>query len=224
MTTYTFFSDLQSAVTFARAQNADHGRVHGIRKTTHGYGANAEHGYHVLMFKRLVVEDVERNGYDDSDFFAHWFDPETEEHGSYMYATTRGWTYANGCTIDGDLEAHRAWRARVDEESRKRREKREAEAAAKIPQKGTTVRVKSKRSKVPHGTEGEVFYFAMSAYGPDPDRYRNPYTGVIMTKSEELLGKLKHYRVGFRTADGTKHFCSASCLEVLKPAPEKTGV
>jgi hypothetical protein len=48
----------------------------------------------------MVVRTWERNGYDDSDFFATFWNPETMDFETIEYATTRGWTYANGAEID----------------------------------------------------------------------------------------------------------------------------
>lgn len=41
----------------------------------------------------LCIEDYERNGYDDSDFFMIVWNPETMEPENICFATTRGWTY-----------------------------------------------------------------------------------------------------------------------------------
>lgn len=180
-------------------------------------------GFSVVRFKGMIVEERERNMHDDSDFFATWYDKDTDTFDEVMVGSTRGWTYYNGSSIDADEETMTAWRenrerARVAGE--KWRAEKEAAAAAKIPAKGARVRVKSKRSKVPHGTEGVVFWFGESSY-KRPNYYANPYAGFLYTKSEKILNGIERgdYRVGFKDADGNKHFCGATCVEVLEPAP-----
>jgi hypothetical protein len=223
MSTFTFFTDLEAAEKFAAEQQAEHGHVNGISASTYGYGSNAMEGYRVEMFRGMVVGEREANGYHDSDFFAIWYDAEKDEHGEFMFGTTRGWTYANGCRVDASQEvrdAYAANRQRAAEKGRKWREEKEAAARAKAPVKGATVRVKSKRSKVPHGTEGVVFWFGESSYtNPYRGKYRNPYADLIATRTEQLLGDLGSYRVGIMDADGQKHFLAATAVEVLVPAP-----
>ena len=221
MSTFTWFDTREAAEKFAEQQRQAHSHVNGIEPSTYGYGENAMHGFLVEMFRGLVIRESECNGYHDSDFFAHWFDPKTGEHGSYMFGSTRGWTYANGCTVDASAEvreAHDKWRDRAKERSRKLRAEREQAALAKIPAKGSTVRVTSKRSKVPHGVEGDVFYFGESGYA----RPRS-HSLDWMTEAEDIASDLGRYRVGIRTSSGEKHFCAATCVTVLKPADELEG-
>jgi len=177
-------------------------------------------GFSVVRFKGMVVEERERNMHDDSDFFATWYDKDTDTHGEVMTGSTRGWTYFNGSSIDADEETMAAWlanRERAAESGRKWRAEKEAAAEAKIPSKGKRVRVTSKRSKVPHGTEGVVFWFGESSYAsPYRHKYRNPYAGLVSTKSEMLLGDRRHYRIGIKTDEGQKHFCAATWVESLE--------
>jgi hypothetical protein len=61
------------------------------------------HNHEVMLetsFEGRVVAEYERNGYDDSDFMAVVYDEATCEFRHVMYATTRGWTYANSCVVD----------------------------------------------------------------------------------------------------------------------------
>lgn len=175
-------------------------------------------GFHVETCKGMVHSTGERNGYHDSDFFANIFDRATGKMDSVEYATTRGWTYFNTAEVDLSDE-DRAECERIQEAAReagrKERARREAEAAAKLPTKGKRVRVKSTRSKIPHGTEGEVFYFARSSYAR-PNRYGNPYSSMLYTASESQLNELREFRVGIRTADGKGHFCAATAVEVVQ--------
>lgn len=178
-------------------------------------------GYRVEQFRGRVVGERERNMHDDSDFFARI----ANEDGStfeVLYATTRGWTYFNGCKIDASDEL-KAKAAKVGEAARKKRlaafaAEREA-VEASMPTVGKTVRVKSKRSKVPHGTEGEVVWFGVSNYArPDFDRYRNPMAGLVDPMPQELRrfrDRPGDFRVGILQADGGKLFVSATCVEII---------
>lgn len=51
-------------------------------------------------YEGAVLDVYERNGYDDSDFYAIVWDAEKGQIEHVMYATTRGWTYCNGASID----------------------------------------------------------------------------------------------------------------------------
>jgi len=215
MSTYTFFSDLNDAVTFARQQQKQHGRVAAIKPYTYGEGTTGRmEGHRVEMFRGLVIHEREMNGYDDSDFFAVWFDAETGESGEFMFGSTRGWTYANGCTVDAPQEVRDAYFAKQEasrQAAAERSRQAEKDAEAKLPLKGAMVRVKSKRSKVAHGTEGEVFFFGASKFARQD--LRNCFAGPNVN----LLENLGNYRVGFQDAEGNKHFLAATAVEVLQP-------
>jgi hypothetical protein len=51
-----------------------------------------------------VLDTYERNGYDDSDFYAIVWDDPTQSIKTVEYATTRGWTYANSAKVDATAE------------------------------------------------------------------------------------------------------------------------
>lgn len=175
-------------------------------------------GFSIRSFTGMVVSERERNMHDDSDFFATWYDKATDTVGEESTGTTRGWTYFDGSKIDADDETMAAYqenRKRAEEAGRKWRAEKEVEAEAKVPSPGKEVRVKSKRSKVPFGTEGRVFYFCESAY-KRPDYYANPHAGFLSTRSEKIVNNLRDYRVGIETKEGNKHYCSATCVEILK--------
>jgi hypothetical protein len=60
-----------------------------------------------------VISLRERNGYDDSDFYATVWDDTTDSPKEIEYASTRGWTYPNGATIDAPEEIqakYAAWK------------------------------------------------------------------------------------------------------------------
>lgn len=175
-------------------------------------------GFSIMSFIGMIVSERERNMHDDSDFFATWYDKDTDTFGEEMTGSTRGWTYFNGSSIDADAETMAAYqenRKRAEEAGRKYREAKEVEAEDKVPSLGKEVRVKSKRSKVPFGTEGRVFFFGESNY-KQPNYYANPRGGFLFTKSEKIVNNLRDYRVGIETKEGNKHYCSATCVEILK--------
>jgi len=77
---------------------------------------NHDKNSHDVSFVGCVLSLREKNGYDDSDFFARVWDEEKQNVHEVMYATTRGWTYKNGATIDAtdDVKAKaEAWEERV---------------------------------------------------------------------------------------------------------------
>lgn len=68
--------------------------------------------YIETSFVGCVLGVRERNGYDDSDFYALVWDESKGEAYEIEYATTRGWTYPNGATVDATpevIEKYRIW-------------------------------------------------------------------------------------------------------------------
>lgn len=162
--------------------------------------------YMQTTHRGLVLETRERNGYHDSDFYANVWNPETGTIEQVEYASTRGWTYPCNATVDATDEVVEAANAYL----RKRAEARYVsrhEAEHAVPSKGKRVRVTSKRSKVPHGTEGVVFWRGKSGYGVS--RYGS-------------WGK-PSYRVGFNDDAWTTHWCSETCVEVIDPYAPPTA-
>jgi hypothetical protein len=64
-------------------------------------GFNPEKDCLVTFGTGRVLNERERNGYDDSDFYCDYIDDEGM-YRSFQYATTRGWTYANSANVDAD--------------------------------------------------------------------------------------------------------------------------
>lgn len=65
-----------------------------------------------VTYEGCVLQIFERNGYDDSDFYAIVWDETDQCTKDVCYATTRGWTYANGAEVDATpevLAAAQAW-------------------------------------------------------------------------------------------------------------------
>jgi hypothetical protein len=56
------------------------------------------------QYQGCVLDTYERNGYDDSDFYATVWDEQSQSVKTIEYATTRGWTYCNGASVDATSE------------------------------------------------------------------------------------------------------------------------
>lgn len=170
-------------------------------------------GYLHTSYRGLVVSTRERNGYDDSDFLATVVvNEETMETEEICYATTRGWTYFNSADVDAPTELIARWRDKLRAAAQAADEAREAASKA-LPKVGRRVVVTSKRSSIPEGTEGTVCYFGVSQYAPFNVRKEggiSKYTGL-------QRGSLKHYRVGILLADGSRVYCTATCVKVIQP-------
>lgn len=121
-----------------------------------------------VTYEGAVLDMTERNGYDDSDFYAVVWDEAEGRVKSIQYATTRGWTYCNGASIDATPEVQEkaaAWyRAELIA-----REERNIRAELAAPHVGALVRVIRGR-KVPKGFEGRVLSLAkvVNPYTPAP--------------------------------------------------------
>jgi len=131
----------------------------------------------------------ERNYYHDSDFYAVVWD-EVEQETKYIeYATTRGWTYANGARVDAtdEIKAKAAeyQYVRYLEQLQKANQRQSREIA-------TDRRVKViKGRKVLIGTEGTV-----------------KWTG---------MGNYRNMRARIETDKGEEHWIDCSNLEIIEP-------
>lgn len=123
----------------------------------------------IVEYDGAVLDVYERNGYQDSDFFAIVWDEESQSVKDVEYATTRGWTYLNGANVDAtdEVKAKAAayWRAR-HRQSVKLGAKREADGI----RVGVRARVVRGR-KAPKGFEGTVRSVVERV-----DHYRSRYT------------------------------------------------
>lgn len=184
-------------------------------RPTVGYASKCTLGAPLYMettYVGRVLATGERNGYDDSDFTVTVWEGPADETGvprTFDYASTRGWTYPNGAAVDATPDIRAAYDAHLERAAAARR-KSIADAEAKIPKPGRTVKVVKGR-KVKIGTVAEVFWA-----GPDKfarrSRYENPYARVYLP--EMFMGE-KFARVGLRLPDGTKVFTAATNLEVV---------
>ena len=156
-------------------------------------GATAS-GFHAGVFVRethagLVVSLFERNGYDDSDFCAVVWNPSAQACETITYATTRGWTYANGASIDASPEVIAAARNWQDAQKNEWREIL-ATHAARIPAKGSRVIVRLSRGKNKHldGKTGVIFWTG-EGYGHNAP----PRAGVEIEGQRYFLGSANLY-------------------------------
>jgi hypothetical protein len=144
-----------------------------------------------------VLTTWEKNGYDDSDWYAVVWDEATQSCKSIIYATTRGATLGSA-EIDATPEViakAQAWLAAIIFAGAK-------EAAAKealTPELGKTVEVVKGR-KVPKGTVGVVTWKGLDDY-----------------KSGRFYGReVKVYRLGIKVGEQV-HFTAAENCKVIDP-------
>lgn len=116
---------------------------------------------HETSYEGVVLSLHERNGYDDSDFYAMVWDEETGRVKSVEYATTRGWTYHNGASVDATDEVRAkavAWKTKMLFDSYVREELVTVHEGDMI--RSTTTRGKNK------GVEAVAGRFVKGDYGP----------------------------------------------------------
>jgi hypothetical protein len=146
--------------------------------------------------KGCVVNLREYNGYDDSDFYAVYWDEESGSFKETCYASTRGWTYPCGAAIDASPELIEKYRAYEKALTLAYFEAKAAVENAK-PKVGKTVKViRSVRGKaaLKGGETGKVFWYGVDSFS----RSYNP-----------------GYRVGIELEGGRKVFVSAGAVEVI---------
>lgn len=145
-------------------------------------------GYWVeTTHKGLVLALGEKNGYDDSDFYALVWDAEKAEPRKVYYATTRAWTESNYAEVDATLEVLAAYDRYLAQQALRRAEEAVRREAATV-RHGKRVRVVKGR-KVPHGTEGIVHWIGAGFGG--------------------------RTRVGLTDAAGQAHWIDAQNVEVV---------
>lgn len=142
-------------------------------------------------YEGAVLAVYEANGYDDSDFYAVVWDAEAGRVRDVQYATTRGWTYHNGATVDATPQARAAalawwreqWTASAIEQ---------AHADAVKPAVGRVVRSLTTRGKNV-GVVGEVRWMGEDAYRST--RYVTFYRVGVKVHGEKKLRYLSADRV-----------------------------
>lgn len=119
--------------------------------------------YMQTTYKGLVVDLGEINGYDDSDFYAVVWDTNKQEPKRVIYASTRGWSYANSAVIDATPVIAAAYQAYKDEQDRQFHNRKRAERLMRV-ERGKVVKVVRGR-KLPKGLVGRCFWVGQTAYG-----------------------------------------------------------
>lgn len=143
----------------------------------------------------VVLYLRERNGYDDSDFIAGYWDDESGSIKEIEYATTRGWTYPNHAGVDATPEVL----AKYEAYRKARRDEAEAlrqQASAGIAALGdkVVISLKAGKNKAHSGKSGAVFWIGFDKYA-----YKNPETvlGVKLDDGTKLFLKARNcQRIG----------------------------
>jgi hypothetical protein len=167
----------------------------------------------------VCLSERERNMRDDSDFYMLIWDEAENLPKEICFASTRGWTYpCLGSRVDATEEVRAkyvAWSEARAQEARKRQEERRANT----PDKGKRVRVVKSSKNVTKGTEGEVFWFGKAqTFGPSYRQYRSKWSNAgLAAELHAAYGDPREgMRVGLRLADGSKVFCAATLVEVIR--------
>lgn len=117
-----------------------------------------------------VVSMREMNGYDDSDFYATYYDADAKEFKEACYATTRGWTYPARAVVDASPEILALYEAKQAADRAKAKAERDAViAATPTVGKNVVVSLKSGKNKWVDGKVCEVYWYGKDAYS---DGYR----------------------------------------------------
>jgi len=160
-----------------------------------------------VEYEGCVLQTYERNGYDDSDFYAIVWDEAQSTVKHVMYATTRGWTYANGADVDATPEAIAKAQLAM-RESDIHMAMLSEEWDSTVPKKDRRVRVlgtgknndrprRWKGEVIEADTEGVVFWIGVDGYNSTRWNTR--------------------HRLGVELDDGRKVFSSQDSFEVTNP-------
>lgn len=141
---------------------------------------------HRVTYDGLVLETRERNGHDDSDFYAIVYDPEKKDLVEVEYASTRYPSYGSSARADADERVKNLARGVLYRDAFDALRLEDAARVAALRAEvrvGDEVRVARGR-KVPKGTEGRVFWAGEvdATFAPV---YRNGYN---RPKSKLRLG------------------------------------
>lgn len=158
----------------------------------------------------MVLREYERNGRDDSDFYAVVWLPAEGRTEHIQYATTRGWTYPNSAVVDATPEVRAAYQVYREQKAERLRQAAQAEED-KHPRVGKKVKVVRGR-KIPIGTVGEVVWFGENSYYRE-SRYSNGMFKALMGYEHYNPEK---WRVGIRLLDGSRVFTAATNVEVVQ--------
>ena len=165
---------------------------------------NHEGLYMETTFVGCVISTRERNGYDDSDFYATVWNEEKQAPESIEYATTRGWTYPNSAIVDATPEVLAKYRAYRIESGTKQAVQDDIELSAK-PSAGKVCRV-FKGRKYPKGLVVTV-----------RDTYETCY-GVGRWATKTTMAKFNYHHADGRFDIGATN---VENLEVIDPAKHR---
>jgi hypothetical protein len=156
------------AITFCTNPNAGENYNPNTWSNTEEATASHIEVAHDVSWEGCVLGTGEHNWYDDSDFYALVWDEEEGRIRKIQYATTRGWTYHNGATVDATPEVISkavAWQTQILVEdftaetiADKEKELRQIEKGMEV--RSTTTRGKNK------GVVGIVEWIGENSYGP----------------------------------------------------------
>jgi len=156
----------------------------------------------------LVLSTYERNGYDDSDFYAIVWDAEAGRPQHIEYATTRGWTYPCSAVVDATPEvqaAYAAWQQATREQLERERAAREAAD----PTVGKVVQVTGGRG--PRGFKGTWVGTVGRIYWRGANQFRTYYRNGYNRPEESF-----NQRVGLELPDGRRVFTALDNVKVMQ--------
>lgn len=136
----------------------------------------------------LVVSEREENGYNDSDWYATVYNPETDAFFEVQTGTTRHPWYG-GCVIDASDEIEQKWNDLVQKQARERESAYYLAKRMKVGEGKTVQFVKGR--KIPIGTKGLVTWVGIDKYDPRREKLR---VGVKLENGESVYtteGNLK---------------------------------
>jgi len=174
--------------------------------------------YMETTYKGCVLRVYERNGYDDSDFYAEVWDKETKSLKRIEYATTRGWTYPNSAVIDATPEVLEEVKEYLMKYNLQQVQN-EVQAESERIIKGKKVTV-FKGRKVPVGTFGEIFWIGETPYGKKVGlKALDPKTWEVLNDPNKDPALVKRYGndlVYFTSIDNVKVFRPETYIKTSK--------
>ena len=165
-----------------------------------------------ITYEGCVLSTYERNGYDDSDFYAVVWDEATKSIKDVEYATTRFYTYDCSASIDATEETLAKVEAFLFARNLQYMTAR-AEDKAKAIRFGDLVRVVKGR-KVPIGTEGEICWEGQERKYGYPNRDVD-YGRAMAASVGVFLPSTTKMRYGIRLKDGPRVYTAGTNLELL---------
>lgn len=157
---------------------------------------NGEKFYVKKTYEGKVLSLREKNGYDDSDFYALVWDSEKNKPVEIMYATTRAWCYYDKAVVDATEDVVEKYNAHKEKQKQAMRlEKRKAEHDN--PELNKKMIVKRSYKEVKKGMVGTVFFIRKRA--------RSTLVGLRTSERKE---NGKYLDVFWANASQLKNVCS----------------